>query len=144
ADAHAPASWRRQCLLDGAEFSLPTHEGGPARGTVSGHGPTLPCHRERNAPYCDRPRRWRYGRNAMVDRKTALEHRPRCQRPRLRRRQRDLFTEIGQLGTNEGRTNASTRRQQRSEEHTSELQSRENLVCRLLLEKTNQKIVAVT
>src|SRR5690606_34539552 len=28
----------------------------------------------------------------------------------------------------------------RSEEHTSELQSRENLVCRLLLEKKNQKI----
>src|SRR5690606_35924967 len=29
---------------------------------------------------------------------------------------------------------------QRSEEHTSELQSRENLVCRLLLEKKNKKI----
>src|SRR5690606_41697890 len=28
----------------------------------------------------------------------------------------------------------------RSEEHTSELQSRENLVCRLLLEKKNQQI----
>src|SRR5690606_39730801 len=28
----------------------------------------------------------------------------------------------------------------RSEEHTSELQSRENLVCRLLLEKKNTKI----
>src|SRR5690606_40695014 len=27
----------------------------------------------------------------------------------------------------------------RSEEHTSELQSRENIVCRLLLEKKNQK-----
>src|SRR5690606_41426006 len=27
----------------------------------------------------------------------------------------------------------------RSEEHTSELQSRENLVCRLLLEKNNQR-----
>src|SRR5690606_40075723 len=27
----------------------------------------------------------------------------------------------------------------RSEEHTSELQSRENLVCRLLLEKKNQQ-----
>src|SRR5690606_42154104 len=27
--------------------------------------------------------------------------------------------------------------ERRSEEHTSELQSRENLVCRLLLEKTN-------
>src|SRR5690606_39598172 len=29
---------------------------------------------------------------------------------------------------------------QRSEEHTSELQSRENLVCRLLLEKKNNSI----
>src|SRR5690606_40597879 len=28
---------------------------------------------------------------------------------------------------------------QRSEEHTSELQSRENLVCRLLLEKKNKR-----
>src|SRR5690606_41837253 len=28
----------------------------------------------------------------------------------------------------------------RSEEHTSELQSRENLVCRLLLEKKNEEI----
>src|SRR5690606_40592756 len=28
---------------------------------------------------------------------------------------------------------------ERSEEHTSELQSRENLVCRLLLEKKNKK-----
>src|SRR5690606_40065020 len=31
------------------------------------------------------------------------------------------------------------RNQTRSEEHTSELQSRENLVCRLLLEKKNNK-----
>src|SRR5690606_40129813 len=31
------------------------------------------------------------------------------------------------------------RQMERSEEHTSELQSRENLVCRLLLEKKKQK-----
>src|SRR6266511_5312091 len=31
----------------------------------------------------------------------------------------------------------------RSEEHTSELQSRENLVCRLLLEKKKKKIIVV-
>src|SRR5690606_39766377 len=31
-----------------------------------------------------------------------------------------------------------TRTRRRSEEHTSELQSRENLVCRLLLEKKNK------
>src|SRR5207302_5610016 len=33
---------------------------------------------------------------------------------------------------------ATRERAMRSEEHTSELQSRENLVCRLLLEKTNK------
>src|SRR5436309_8999900 len=33
--------------------------------------------------------------------------------------------------------NGSARSNLRSEEHTSELQSRENLVCRLLLEKKN-------
>src|SRR5436309_9984173 len=33
------------------------------------------------------------------------------------------------------------RSRNRSEEHTSELQSRENLVCRLLLEKKNHKIL---
>src|SRR5690606_41018644 len=32
-------------------------------------------------------------------------------------------------------------KQLRSEEHTSELQSRENLVCRLLLEKKKQNVV---
>src|SRR5690554_7673777 len=34
--------------------------------------------------------------------------------------------------------NADDLKQQRSEEHTSELQSRPHLVCRLLLEKKNQ------
>src|SRR5436309_5758656 len=33
-----------------------------------------------------------------------------------------------------------SQRERRSEEHTSELQSRENLVCRLLLEKKNKYI----
>src|SRR5205085_8891162 len=33
---------------------------------------------------------------------------------------------------------ARTRRRRRSEEHTSELQSQSNLVCRLLLEKKNK------
>src|SRR5690606_41424727 len=35
----------------------------------------------------------------------------------------------------------STHMNTRSEEHTSELQSRENLVCRLLLEKKNQTLI---
>src|SRR5690606_34282153 len=37
-------------------------------------------------------------------------------------------------------TKNHTFKQDRSEEHTSELQSRENLVCRLLLEKKKKKI----
>src|SRR5690606_42126956 len=40
------------------------------------------------------------------------------------------------LGFHDGLA-ARTARPSRSEEHTSELQSRENLVCRLLLEKKN-------
>src|SRR5690606_41720990 len=38
-----------------------------------------------------------------------------------------------------GRLRGAGRRTPRSEEHTSELQSREKLVCRLLLEKKNRK-----
>src|SRR5688572_32283014 len=38
-----------------------------------------------------------------------------------------------------GRSSRSTVRVQRSEEHTSELQSQSNLVCRLLLEKKKNK-----
>src|SRR5690606_40931580 len=38
-----------------------------------------------------------------------------------------------------GGFNYETRHTKRSEEHTSELQSRENLVCRLLLEKKKKK-----
>src|SRR5690606_41505801 len=41
--------------------------------------------------------------------------------------------------TRQCRAVVSARRPARSEEHTSELQSRENLVCRLLLEKKNKR-----
>src|SRR6266511_4800668 len=44
-------------------------------------------------------------------------------------------TALAQPGRRVSRAQADTR----SEEHTSELQSRENLVCRLLLEKKNKK-----
>src|SRR5690606_41464754 len=42
-----------------------------------------------------------------------------------------------QCPTNEMPDQGGAARRLRSEEHTSELQSRENLVCRLLLEKEN-------
>src|SRR3712207_8260650 len=38
---------------------------------------------------------------------------------------------------------ARPRRAKRSEEHTSELQSRQNLVCRLLLEKKKYKLQSI-
>src|SRR5688572_31356991 len=40
-----------------------------------------------------------------------------------------------------GEPSADRRRRPRSEEHTSELQSQSNLVCRLLLEKKNQQML---
>src|SRR5215475_16066485 len=43
------------------------------------------------------------------------------------------------LPTERRRLGGWRRHRQRSEEHTSELQSRENLVCRLLLEKKKKK-----
>src|SRR5690606_40363219 len=39
----------------------------------------------------------------------------------------------------QARTDRAVRTRRRSEEHTSELQSRENLVCRLLLEKKTRQ-----
>src|SRR2546430_6002623 len=41
------------------------------------------------------------------------------------------------------RRRSCKRRRQRSEEHTSELQSQSNLVCRLLLEKKNKHITNI-
>src|SRR5204863_3783352 len=56
----------------------------------------------------------------------------------------DGFTWSGNSYDNTGHLGASTWRhvmflEQRSEEHTSELQSRRDLVCRLLLEKKKNK-----
>src|SRR3712207_8139721 len=46
----------------------------------------------------------------------------------------------GRSGSSFPRSRSSAGRFQRSEEHTSELQSRQYLVCRLLLEKKKKKI----
>src|SRR2546427_7735333 len=43
--------------------------------------------------------------------------------------------DLGRSGAGVKRPNDQDRRRSRSEEHTSELQSQSNLVCRLLLEK---------
>src|SRR5450432_780088 len=46
----------------------------------------------------------------------------------------------GMCSGSTGQTGPSRRRSQRSEEHTSELQSRSDLVCRLLLEKKKSHV----
>src|SRR5690606_41709364 len=48
------------------------------------------------------------------------------------------------LGVPDRQTEVAVGLAGRSEEHTSELQSRENLVCRLLLEKKNKSTSATT
>src|SRR5207302_5663320 len=49
------------------------------------------------------------------------------------------FLSIGERRYDCGISDRGAPSRQRSEEHTSELQSRENLVCRLLLEKKKNK-----
>src|SRR2546421_5555220 len=58
-------------------------------------------------------------------------------RDQLRRRSRDR--PVQPLERSAGRSNARDDVAPRSEEHTSELQSRSDLVCRLLLEKKKKK-----
>src|SRR5688572_31912929 len=48
------------------------------------------------------------------------------------------FLKIGRL-----HNHLNLRRDRRSEEHTSELQSQSNLVCRLLLEKKKKKLITI-
>src|SRR5207302_6633719 len=59
-----------------------------------------------------------------------------------------LFRSRRRIGGRAGKRNRPSpdrvRADSRSEEHTSELQSRENLVCRLLLEKKKKKKKKIT
>ena len=61
----------------------------------------------------------------------------------LKKQQREMNNTITEMkttleGTNSIITEAEERISERSEEHTSELQSHSDLVCRLLLEKKNE------
>src|SRR5690606_41994544 len=61
----------------------------------------------------------------------------RCPSRRFSRACRSLPTWMARMALRPHSTRAMWLSTRRSEEHTSELQSRENLVCRLLLEKKN-------
>src|SRR5690606_41666116 len=78
-----------------------------------------PAPRGRGRPAPRRPRRGGLGPRAPRRTRRRLGGRPR-RHPKAR---------------DDGAQQAAIARAHRSEEHTSELQSRENLVCRLLLEK---------
>src|SRR2546421_8649263 len=58
---------------------------------------------------------------------------------RLRRSRRHEVAPPQFRGATQGRAGVDRRSALRSEEHTSELQSRSDLVCRLLLEKKKKK-----
>src|SRR5205085_9965991 len=62
-----------------------------------------------------------------------------CPGERCRRQNGERAIETSSVHTSADPSFSSCRRQNRSEEHTSELQSQSNLVCRLLLEKKKTK-----
>src|SRR3712207_7323177 len=72
--------------------------------------------------------------SSSVEPSAARSHARACGRPRLVMPPSGSAREVGKRA-------AATHRR-RSEEHTSELQSRQYLVCRLLLEKKNIKLPA--
>src|SRR5690606_41691097 len=81
---------------------------------------------------------WRAGPAEDQEDQDRLHHRRR--RPRLARHpdgQRTAGDHAPSPRAGEAAGDGRGADQDRSEEHTSELQSRENLVCRLLLEKKN-------
>src|SRR5207302_10324245 len=61
-----------------------------------------------------------------------------------RKQQEDGFLSSANSRWKKAGASSEVRRGSRSEEHTSELQSRENLVCRLLLEKKNTIYKSIT
>src|SRR2546430_7836985 len=61
--------------------------------------------------------------------------------PRCRRRSRPFIPVIRKSSTTQPVFSRWTDSKKRSEEHTSELQSQSNLVCRLLLEKKNKNTI---
>src|SRR5947209_14907694 len=70
---------------------------------------------------------------------------PICKRPVACAAERARSAPARRRRSPHGRTGSRHRRHHfRSEEHTSELQSRQYLVCRLLLEKKKQRTVAHT
>src|SRR5690625_6835907 len=68
-------------------------------------------------------------RSCPAGRRITVRKRPRARGPRTT----DILADVGDIGTCDPALRAG-----RSEEHTSELQSRGHLVCRLLLEKKKQ------
>src|SRR5690606_41482702 len=85
-------------------------------------------------PYTTLFRSWRRGHRQAGGELRRHHHRPAADRADRAAKHR------GSVQVDPRRVGRELRRRGwRSEEHTSELQSRENLVCRLLLEKKNTK-----
>src|SRR5690606_39496427 len=74
----------------------------------------------------------------ILVKKPVLGSSPACSRSRFKASRR-VSSCIDIRTSSKGRSRSSVSTTARSEEHTSELQSRENLVCRLLLEKKKGK-----
>src|SRR5690606_41832623 len=78
-------------------------------------------------------------RQAVRSGKASTHTNSRCRPLEECRPMRSLRCDAGAIPGDRSRVISPPWDAQRSEEHTSELQSRENLVCRLLLEKKNDK-----
>src|SRR3712207_8813606 len=75
----------------------------------------------------------------MVVAKTQIRSRLEAQNEQREKKIEQLNDFIARFSAGTRSSQVQSRRKERSEEHTSELQSRQYLVCRLLLEKKKDK-----
>src|SRR5690606_5696662 len=138
----APGSPRTRPFTSSASSCPPTYDGPrrdparPHRAAPRRQGPRNPCRRGGRRDGQDRPR----PPAPLVPRLRVHHPRRRHRGRRPARQQPDLDAPDPKSGYAESTPFGLQRGScpHRSEEHTSELQSRENLVCRLLLEKKNK------
>src|SRR6267142_5148375 len=120
----------------------------PSSPKYAGFRTSASAHADECAPARSQPGSDQHEQRIVAKRAAVLAHRYTQRTDLVMARRIEQARQNREYGSNEKHPKASLRsagpRVARSEEHTSELQSHVNLVCRLLLDKKKQNINTIT
>src|SRR6266496_6178582 len=135
---HLPALRRKTVELDATQIARTTRSAQAMDGVASSNHALVPFR-------CSRPPKWLYRFCAFLLSSSSIPRRKarRAIELMLGRSSRETVASL-LAATRSLRIRSSSSGSIRSEEHTSELQSRRDLVCRLLLEKKKKKQKYIT